>query len=112
MKPKQLRYIAISFAIIISFFLGRKSSSLKIDDTYPKSFLTDSSFFDTSKYLINDNNYLIDASSNNMVYRCGNSMIYHPTKKHASFKRCKSKVSELSVEKAKEMGMRHCKCSF
>ena len=110
MKTKQLKYITLSLAIVTSFFLGRESVEIKTTNLLPKQHLADSSIVNDNSYLFDGTNYLINEDITDKVYRCGNSMIYHPTLKHASFKRCKSKVSKLTVENAKNLGMRHCKC--
>lgn len=44
------------------------------------------------------------------VYVCGKSDIYHPTKSHASFKRCKSTILEMTEKEAIASGRRKCKC--
>lgn len=108
-KKKQLKYISIIGLLLVSFFLGRQSVALKTTDALSGGYIADSSILNDSSYLIN--NYLIEEDITGKVYRCGNSMIYHPTIKHGSFKRCKSKVYELTVEQARKLGMRHCKCS-
>ncbi len=108
-KKKQLKYISIIGLLFVSFFLGRHSGALKITDASSEGYIADSSILNDGSYLIDD--YLIEENIRGKVYRCGNSMIYHPTIKHGSFKRCKSKVYELTVEQARKLGMRHCKCS-
>ncbi|MEZ4854175.1 hypothetical protein [Flavobacterium sp.] len=45
-----------------------------------------------------------------IVYVCGKSDIYHPTTSHASFKRCKSKILEMTEKEAIASGRRKCKC--
>jgi len=112
MKNKQLKNTSIILVIVLSFFLGRESQQLNSVNEIQPTFLTDSFHVD-SKYEV-DKFYstLQPESSSNIVYRCGKSKIYHPTKTHASFKQCKSKVYELTVQKAMELGMRHCKCKY
>lgn len=111
MKTNQLKYITVSFAIIVSFFLGRESKELETPDKIQPSYFSDT-LQKKEQNSLEDLFTPLQALSNNIiVYRCGKSKIYHPTKKHASFKRCKSKVYELTIERAKELGMRHCKCS-
>ncbi len=110
MKPKQLKNITISLAIITTFFLGRESKQVEISNRLQPYYFTD-----TLQHTISNNFKDIYAplqslENSTIVYRCGQSKIYHPTKSHASFKRCKSTIYELTVERAKELGMRHCKC--
>ena len=112
MKTKQLKYITISLALILSFFLGRESKELEAPSKVQPNYFSDT-LQKTEQNSLEDlftPPQLLDNKT--IVYRCGKSMIYHPTLSHASFKRCKSKVSELTVEKAKELGMRHCKCKY
>lgn len=109
MKFKQLNYITL-LAIIISFFLGRQSVGVVgTSNELPSQYLSDSSGLPNT-YLIQKP--FLEEKSTDTVFRCGKSRIYHPTKTHASFKRCKPKVYELTAKRAKELGMRHCKCSY
>jgi hypothetical protein len=47
---------------------------------------------------------------NNVVYVCGDSKIYHPTKVHNSFNNCNQSVIEMSESAALNAGKRICKC--
>jgi len=112
MKNKHLKNTSIILVILLSFFLGRVSKQMKSVNEIQPTYLTDS-FQVGSKYEVEGfYNTLQSESDSDIVYRCGQSKIYHPTTSHASFKRCKSKVYELTVKRAKELGMRHCKCRF
>ena len=112
MKKKRLKNTSIILVILLSFFLGRESKQVKSINESQPTFLTDSFQVD-SKYGVDGLFNTIQLESNSdIVYRCGQSKIYHPTTTHGSFKRCKSKVYELTVEKAIELGMRHCKCRY
>jgi len=111
MKTKQLRYITVSLAIIISFILGRESKEFDNSNRTQPNYFSDT----LQKTRLNSFKEVytpLQPLNSAIVYRCGQSKIYHPTKTHASFKRCKSKVYELTSKRAKELGMRHCKCSY
>ncbi|WP_117880203.1 hypothetical protein [Aureibaculum luteum] len=110
MKNKHLKNTSIIIVILLIFFLGRESKQVKSVYESQPTYLKDS-FEDDSKHEVDGIfNTIQEESNSDIVYRCGQSKIYHPTTSHASFKRCKSKVYELTVERAKELGMRHCKC--
>ena len=109
-KKRQLNHIFIIGLFLVSFLAGRQSITLKTTHKPSRVYLADSSILNDHSYLINYY-YLIGENLTDKVYRCGKSMIYHPTKAHASFKRCKSGIYELTVEKAKKLGMRRCKCT-
>ncbi|WP_353780108.1 hypothetical protein [Winogradskyella sp. 3972H.M.0a.05] len=95
-------------AITLSFFLGRESKTLNDNPSY----ITSPSFQSDLDPIQSFSNYTLPVlNDTTKVYRCGQSKIYHPSTSHASFKRCKSTVYILSVKRAKELGMRHCKCS-
>lgn len=114
MKSKQQRYLIILLAIITAFFLGRESKEIDTSNNFQPNYFSDSLQKTPSNTFNQDNLYtpLQQLNDETIVYRCGHSKIYHPSKNHASFKRCKSKVYELTVKRAKELGMRHCKCSY
>jgi len=112
MKNKQLKNTSIFLLIVLSFFLGRESKQLNSVNEIQPTFVTDSFQVD-SKYKVDKFYNTLQPESNlDIVYRCGQSKIYHPTTSHASFKRCKSKVYKLTIERAKELGMRRCKCKY
>ena len=108
-KKQPLKYASIAGLFLVSFFLGRQSVVLKPTDNPSGEYSIYSPVVKDSVYLMN--NYQIKENVTGKVYRCGKSMIYHPTKEHGSFKICKSKVYELTVGQARKLGMRHCKCS-
>lgn len=51
-----------------------------------------------------------EITTSETVYVCGKSEVYHPTKSHASFKRCKSRILEMTEKEAIDSGRRKCKC--
>jgi len=113
MRPKKTKHITIVLAIILSFFLGRESKGF--NTLYcPQIELSED--LNTPNFLSKNNSVYKNSLELNLkltdtVYRCGQSKIYHPTITHGSFKLCKSKVYKLTIKRAKELGMRHCKCS-
>ena len=113
-KSKQLKYLTILLTIITAFLLGRKSNEIDSSNNFQPRYFSDSLQKIRSNTIYQDNSLMPNQAldDNTIVYRCGHSNIYHPSKNHASFKRCKSKVYELTVKRAKELGMRHCKCSY
>ncbi len=111
MKNQTLKNVIIIIVIISSFFLGRESKPIQSVDKIQPLYFTDSFQVDNDQLDGFYNRLSIEGGSD-IVYRCGQSKIYHPSKTHASFKRCKSKVYELTVERAKKIGMRHCKCRY
>ena len=110
MKNERLKNTSIILLILLSFLLGRESKQTKSFNEIQPTYLTDSFQVDSKHDVDGIFNTLQSVSNSDIVYRCGRSKIYHPTKTHASFNRCKSKVYELTVKRAKELGMRHCKC--
>lgn len=44
------------------------------------------------------------------VYVCGNSKIYHKSKKHSAFRKCKAKIIKMTLINAKKMKKKECKC--
>lgn len=111
MKKKQIEYCIIIFGLVISFIIGRESSSFN-NKNYETPFKPNS-YQSITPIDINafNNSLKTEEKNGDIVYQCGKSKIYHPTLSHASFKKCKSKVTKLTVKKAKNIGMRHCKCS-
>lgn len=112
MKNKHLKNISIILVILLSFFFGRESKQVNSVNEIQPTYLTDSFQVDSKYEVDRFYNTLQPGINSDIVYRCGQSKIYHPTTKHASFKRCKSKVYELTVKRAKELDMRHCKCKY
>ena len=106
MKSKKMKSLVFGLAIFLSFFLGRESKDLNMVKEMKSQYVSDT--FEVQSFSVNPTLNLSDSTT---VYRCGKSKIYHPTTRHSSFKRCKSKVSKLTVKQAKSLGMRHCKCS-
>jgi hypothetical protein len=49
-------------------------------------------------------------STENTVYVCGKSKIYHRSKSHSALGRCKSGIKKMTESKAKNLGKRVCKC--
>nr|WP_321237559.1 hypothetical protein [uncultured Psychroserpens sp.] len=117
MKDKNLKYTILILATTLAFFLGRESKILvpnqPLTNAYtPNSFNSNAvkqKRENSASYL--PNNIQVRLELSDSVYRCGQSKIYHPKLTHGSFKNCKSKVYKLTVERAKELGMRHCRCS-
>lgn len=108
MKFKKSKQTAVILAIVLAFFLGRESKGFNTAHTkpqVPQASLTYASINETEAV------YSLILQANDTVYRCGKSKIYHPTLQHGSFKRCKSKITKLTVKQAGKLGMRHCKCS-
>lgn len=114
MKPIHLKYLTLFLAIITAFFLGRESKEINTSNNFQPHYFSDSLQKNPSNTIYQDNSLMPNQAldDNTIVYRCGHSHIYHPSKNHASFKRCKSKVYELTVKRANQLGMRHCKCSY
>ena len=109
-----MKYSMIMLAIILSFFLGRESKSVVPNQYIPNTHIPNSF---NSRQIENENSFYIPNNiqtrlePTDTVFRCGQSKIYHPTLSHGSFKNCKSQVYKLTVERAKELRMRHCRCS-
>lgn len=108
-RKKLLIYSAIITLFLVSFSLGRQSVVLERTDPSSGNYSTASPELKQNSYLIGS--YPTKENITGKVYRCGNSGIYHPTKTHGFFKICKAKVYELTVEQARKLGMRHCKCA-
>lgn len=112
---KQKNKIILMLSVTLSFFLGRESKELVLANnklTYhnTSSLKKNAITNEQAPFLAMEFNEALQKETDT-VYRCGQSKIYHPTTSHSSFKRCKSKVYKLTVARAKELGMRHCKCS-
>ncbi|GAA4838683.1 hypothetical protein [Algivirga pacifica] len=55
--------------------------------------------------------YLHSNTGTTQVYRCGTSKVYHNSKTHAALtKRCTKEIFTYTVAKAKDLGLRACKC--
>ncbi|WP_299278367.1 hypothetical protein [uncultured Psychroserpens sp.] len=109
-----MKYSIVVLAITLSFFLGRESKNVAPKQYIPSSHIPNSfnnSQVGTESLFYTPNNIQVRLEPKDTVFRCGQSKIYHPTLSHGSFKNCKSKVYKLTVERAKELGMRHCRCS-
>lgn len=52
----------------------------------------------------------VDAEQIKYVYVCGNSRVYHNSKKHSAFRKCKAKINKMTLINAKKMKKRECKC--
>ena len=105
MKAEKTTYGLFILIILISVFIGKEAVIEKNANSYEASYLADS--FQAQPI---QKNMPLLVNDTTKVYRCGQSKIYHPTTRHASFKRCKSKIYVLTVKQAKQLGMRHCKC--
>lgn len=55
----------------------------------------------------NTNNSLADK-----VFVCGKSKIYHKSDSHNALGNCKSGIAEMTEKKAKDKGLRVCKCKY
>ncbi len=112
MKSKKTNKTTVILSIVLSFFLGRESKGFNGDykSSHNKQEQYEPYALDAHTNF-NEDTLILREKETDTVYRCGQSKIYHPTTSHSSFKRCKSKVYNLTVKRAKNLGMRHCKCS-
>ena len=112
MKPKKLQKTTMVLSVVLAFFLGRESKGFNAHEELQPNYGQES----YKPYFLNGGYYdgkilrLVE-NDKDTVYRCGKSKIYHPTLKHGSFKICRSRITKLTVGKAKRLGMRRCKCS-
>jgi len=114
MKTKHVKSLLFITSLIVSFFLGRESKHTNFENTIranhsiieyaPLELDPKNDFFNTIREF--------NQKETDTVYRCGQSKIYHPTTSHGSFKRCRSIVYKLTLERAQNLGLRHCKCNY